>query len=232
MASRTTPKGTGGRGQQQARPVTFDHLKKKPPLSTTVPVYLDAAALEALVAAQDRLDRAEEALNTWYQRQAILRSRTEEPLIEPTTLAKAIEEARAERDKAEAAVKANTAHMRFQSIGRKRYDKLVLDHPPSEEQNKEHQAEHGSDAPYNVDTFAPALVAASCIEPQMTYEDALILFEGEFERDEKGELVLDENEEPIEITPPWNAAEVTELFVAALQVNNGRRVVELGKASG
>lgn len=96
--------------------------------------------------------------------------------------------------------------MRFRAIGNKRYDALIRAHPPVA-QTKD-QPEDMSGAPYNPQTFPVALVAASCVEPEMTEEQVTVL------RD------------------TWNVAEYSQLWVAALTVNTSRRqVVEAGKGS-
>jgi hypothetical protein len=53
----------------------------------------------------------------------------------------------------------------FQSIGAVAYDKLIAKHPPKPEQRVE-------GASYNMDTFAPALIAACSVEPELTVADA------------------------------------------------------------
>ena len=95
----------------------------------------------------------------------------------------------------------------LQSIGRKRYEALMQEHKPTRQQNAEAQKETGEDAPYNVDTFPIALIAACSVEPVMT--------------DEQVQQIWDE----------WNSAEVMDLFFAALEVTTARRQ-GLGKESG
>lgn len=73
--------------------------------------------------------------------------------------------------------------LRLQAIGRKAYDALIAQHP----------GEAGET--YNPDTFAPALIAACCIEPDLSDEDARFLFD------------------------EWSAGEVAEVFAAAVAVN-------------
>ncbi len=103
---------------------------------------------------------------------------------------------------AKADLEAETVELRFRSIGRRRYDELVRAHPPTEEMKAENP-----DSPYNVDTFSVALIAASCVEPVMT------------------------EEEVNELSEAWNVAEYLQLWMAALEVNTQRRVVEMGNFS-
>jgi hypothetical protein len=60
----------------------------------------------------------------------------------------------------------------YRAIGAGEYDKLVGKHPPTTEQRAE-----GST--FNIDTFAPALIAAVCIEPEMTYRDAKSIWDSD-----------------------------------------------------
>lgn len=60
----------------------------------------------------------------------------------------------------------------FRSIGSAEYDKLVTQFPPTPAQKKE-------GAVYNLDRFAPALLAAVVADPQMSVEDATELWTSE-----------------------------------------------------
>ena len=107
-------------------------------------------------------------------------------------------------------VKESAREVHFRAIGRKKYDDLISaeEHRPTEEQHEEFQKATGNPkarAPFNGDTFPQALVAASVIKPSMTLEDVE------------------------EIFTEWNGAETQELFAAAMEVNTGRRTVELGE---
>lgn len=78
----------------------------------------------------------------------------------------------------------------FQSIGNKAYDDLVSKYPPSPKQVKDGLS-------YDLDKFAPALVAQSCVDPELTLEDAKEIFESD----------------------SWNRGELMMLFYAAIEVN-------------
>jgi hypothetical protein len=79
---------------------------------------------------------------------------------------------------------------KLRAIGSKKYDELIAQHPPTARQRKD-------GASYNPDSFAPALVAACMTEPVLDLEDAQALWESE----------------------EWSRGELTELFLAAVQIN-------------
>lgn len=59
-----------------------------------------------------------------------------------------------------------------QAIGSKLYDKLVAAHPPTNKQRDQNQV-------YNIDTFAPALIAAVITDPKMTAEEVAELYDSD-----------------------------------------------------
>lgn len=165
------------------RPPTFDHLKKKQPLQRVVVVPTD----EDVVAAFEEASEAVEGARL------------------TSAEGKAPEDLETALSAARQALEETSVRMVFKSIGRKAYDALLLEHPSTPEQKAEQEAEGGGVLPYNIETFPVALVAASCAEPKMTYEEV--------------ETLMDE----------WNSTEFGALWLAALEVNTQRRVVDLGK---
>lgn len=89
----------------------------------------------------------------------------------------------------------------FRSIGRYNYDKLVGLHPPTKQQKKD-----GAD--FNADTFPPILVSASCIDPEISIEDAETIFSD----------------------PNWNGAELRKLFFGALGANTEMGDIPLSRS--
>lgn len=79
----------------------------------------------------------------------------------------------------------------FQALGARDYDKLVAKHPPKAEQRLE-------GASFDLDTFAPALIAACSVVPQMTHEDAIEIWESE----------------------AWSRGDLMVLFRNAVELNN------------
>lgn len=95
----------------------------------------------------------------------------------------------------------------FESIGSKAYDKLSADHPPTEDQLKA-AVDAGEDKPpFNTDSYPVALITASTIEPDMDKEELAEWLDG----------------------PDWNGFELLTMFMACNEVNNSRKIINLGK---
>lgn len=99
--------------------------------------------------------------------------------------------------------------VRFRSIGRHAWDDLIRQHPPTDAQVAEAKAAGMGELNFNSDSFPPAVVAASLDEPRMTVDEVAELWD----------------------SPDWNQAELGVLFAAALEVNNSRHTLDLGKDS-
>lgn len=81
--------------------------------------------------------------------------------------------------------------LKYQAIGMRAYDKLVAKHPPNNDQRAE-----GSS--FNIDTFAPALIAACSMEPEITPAEAKEIWDSE----------------------DWSRGDVMVLFRNAVELNN------------
>lgn len=79
----------------------------------------------------------------------------------------------------------------FQAIGARDYDKLVSKHPPKAEQRVE-------GASFDIDTFAPALIARCSVEPEMSEKDAKEIWD----------------------SPDWSRGDLMVLFRHAVELNN------------
>lgn len=177
-----TTKQTDKTATPARRPATRDHLTSlKKPITKWVDILLDSDALDAFNKAQERLGEA-------------------------TAENRAVRES--ELEEAREALLDATVSMKFQSMGRKKYEALMNEHPPTEEQNKMALEQTQSEAAYNIDTFPPALIKASCVVPELTEEDV--------------QSIYDE----------WNTSEIMELFFTALEVNTQRRTADLGNVFG
>ena len=80
--------------------------------------------------------------------------------------------------------------VKAKSLSFKAYDALLGEHPPTDEQKKKN-------ASYNVDTFAPALLAACLVEPTLTDEEAAELW----------------------VSPEWSKGELSDLFLFCVDLN-------------
>lgn len=62
--------------------------------------------------------------------------------------------------------------VRMKALSSRAYDALESQFPPTKEQREKGQV-------FNIDLFAPALIAASSVEPKLTVEDATELYDSE-----------------------------------------------------
>jgi hypothetical protein len=122
----------------------------------------------------------------------------------------ALRDAEAALEDASAALEQAVVTFRFQGLGRAEWDALVDEHPATREQKDKARKDNATVPVWNEDTFGPALVAACCIDPVMTYEQVQSLWKSE----------------------EWNWAELRDLFTAAYNASRGRRVPQLGKGFG
>lgn len=107
---------------------------------------------------------------------------------------------------------------KLRTVGRTGWEKILDDHPATDEQQAAHkqmQIEDGvspllaSSLRWNTDTFPPALIAASCVEPAMTVQQAQAMWDD----------------------PDWDAPALADLFNGALSVNDPQTIrrASLGK---
>lgn len=195
-----------------------DRLGKTPRVrSTTVP--LDDEAVRLLEGAQAELDRARNVLLNDRDRRVaeIITSRRGKPVgADGEQQTVDVGAVRAEVDVAigeeiaafEKAVEAAYDHVEatsrtftFRNIGNTAYQKLLTKHPASDDDHEQVKAEgRGTRALYHAESFAPALVQASCIDPVLDNDDIADIFEGE----------------------TWNLAEIAQLFQTAYEVQTQR----------
>jgi hypothetical protein len=81
--------------------------------------------------------------------------------------------------------------LKYQAIGMREYDRLVAKHPPKPDQRAE-----GSS--FDIDTFAPALISACALDPEITGEEARSIWNSE----------------------DWSRGDVMVLFRNAVELNN------------
>jgi hypothetical protein len=162
-----------------------DLLAKKKPVTRTVTLVLDG----------DLADK-------WNELNLKIGVLKNAPKIDDVALATAEQELEDLRP----AVEDATVKLVLSSIGRKAFQTLVEDYPPTDKQQRDARKE-GATLLFNAETFPVALIAASLTEPQMTYDDVQQLFDSE----------------------NFNDTELTELFSAAMAVNTTSKVIDLKK---
>lgn len=177
------------------RPVTFDHLKSmKKAIHKNVWICMDSEVAERHALSEEELRRVERRANT----------RPEDAAAQDE-----LAEAKKAHDKITEELRDQSVQFKFKSLGRKKYEQLLMDHPISDEDIK--RAERAGQDPSSLSwgqSFAPALVAACLVEPELTFEQVNEIFEDSDE---------------------WNGAETLLLFSTALEVNQTRAVPNLGK---
>jgi hypothetical protein len=85
----------------------------------------------------------------------------------------------------------NEVTLKYQAIGMRAYDRLVAKHPPKPEQRAE-------GASFDIDSFAPALIAACSVDPEITPTEAKQIWDSE----------------------DWSRGDVMVLFRNAVELNN------------
>lgn len=85
----------------------------------------------------------------------------------------------------------NEVTLKYRAIGMREYDKLVSKHPPKPEQRVD-------GASFDIDSFAPALISAVCVEPEISPEDAKEIWN----------------------SPEWSRGDLMVLFRNAVELNN------------
>lgn len=179
-----------------ARPATADHLlSRKKPNRKSVLIALDSDLADAYDEAKLRNERAETNMK--------FRPDDEDALVEFNAAADHLLATETE-------LKANSIEFVFRSIGRKRYEDLMLEHRPTAEHQKRAKAQGDGEYGFNPDTFPPVLIAESLESPVMTPE--------QFQKE-----IWDNDD--------WNNNETLTLFSAAMDANSGRRVVDFPKDS-
>jgi len=85
----------------------------------------------------------------------------------------------------------NEVTLKYQAIGMREYDRLVGKHPPKPDQRAE-------GASFDIDSFAPALIAACSVEPEISPSEAKAIWDSD----------------------EWSRGDVMVLFRQAVELNN------------
>jgi hypothetical protein len=186
--------------------VPLDRLRgKKQPVVRFADIFVDVGVAEAINRAKLELETAE----------GIARNK-------PGDLSAQVrrDEARAELERLldQAVENEQVVRFTFRAIGRKKFEKLKDQHPPTADQQKRAREEglaaglepEHTRLQWDADKFPPALVAAASLEPKITHDEAWELFH---------------------VSEDWNEAEMASLFLAALAAQQARDSADLGKGS-
>jgi multidrug efflux pump subunit AcrA (membrane-fusion protein) len=185
---------------EETSALTFERLKKRKKARVKeLSLLLDPEVGEERDAAKKALRDAE-----------VRRSALKREGASLTQANKDVKAAEADLEAAEEALRDATAVFKFSSIGRIKMEELLEAHEPTEKQIQEAKAEGVTELQYNPSTFPQALIAASCIEPNLTEEQVEEIWDDE----------------------SWNTNELVALFQVAQEVNQYVRTVDLGKGSG
>jgi len=175
------------------RPMTYDHLRsRKKPNIKTVRLTLDSEVADIFEDAKAEVERLK--IRVDYK-------------PDDKTLRAEYHAAMEKFAEAKAQVMDHSVLFKFRSIGRKRFDDLIFEHPPTDAQIKKAKDNGTGDVNWNEDTFPVALIHACLIEPKLEEQEVKDLWESE----------------------DWAGSEVLALFYAALEVNSSRRAIDLGK---
>lgn len=164
--------------------ITFETLKKrKKPQTEEVPVCMDPKVAEEYARAKERTKIARSA----YAKapESLKEIKNEE--LETSLLAEAKVKDRFDDE---------IVVFKFRAIGREPLDELISEHPPTDEHLAQAKKEN-VEIQFNVDSFPPALIAASCTSPKLTEAQAQEIWDSE----------------------DWNSAELQRLYAAAMMVN-------------
>ena len=141
-------------GQKAKAQTMADILAAKTPNSRTVDIILDSELAQEI------------QLKTLELGQLKNQSKGKKSLAEGTR------DLEKELDKLIVKAADTVATFTFRDIGRKPFDALLVAHQPTPAQKKAVADQGGGVLEYNQDTFPPALMAATAVDPEMTLEEA------------------------------------------------------------
>lgn len=186
----------------------LDHLRsRKKPVSRRVPIALDSEQADAAAAA---------TLQAFAKRQVSDNNPGDRRLLTEA------EEAEERADELNEQVRNNSAWFVVKSLGPNRYEELQAQHPPTEKQRKDARKEQLGTLAWNPDTFPLDLLPA-CVHYVADLDD---------EGHDVLEQLSPEYVKDMYEGDDWNLGEVNALLQAAVEVNQNRRVVDMGNGFG
>ena len=120
---------------------------------------------------------------------------------------KAIRAAKALVDELRPKVKEATRAVKFESLGRYEYEKLVEDNGPTDEQRKKARSRGANEPTWDLDKFPPLIISKCAIGPRMTLDQATEIWNSK----------------------NYNQGELKMLLTTALGSNRRSEVMSLGK---
>lgn len=162
------PNGNSGRKFSSDSPSIEEIMRLKKPHTVSVEISLDPEIAQAMWEAEQEIEDLEKRLN---RERARARSQTGKSLADGSELQEIQKQIEAAEGRLEALwddAEGSIAEFVFQDIGRKRYDDLVSEHPPTAEEKRQWEAEGGEGKlAYSTESFPPALISATAIKPEI-----------------------------------------------------------------
>jgi len=187
------------------KPPTFDHLKsKKKPHYSEVAILMDPEiGVKHDELTQELLKLEKRKLSLSSRKGQDKEKDLEKLLSDIEDLEDQITEA--EKDMYDASVV-----FKFKSTGRRKMDDLLTENTPTGRQIEEAKQAGNPDLQYNPDTFPQALIAESCVDPELSKEEVQDLWEDD----------------------SWTTPELLALFTGAQDANQDFRVLDPKKGFG
>lgn len=154
-------------------------------------------------------ERHDEAQERFQMAERMLDIKKERGGDEYVAAGEELEAAKSALEEAKVALDEESQEFVFRSIGRRAYSDLLMENQPTPTQVAEAKKAGDGEFNWNPDTFPVALLIASMISPAMDEADIKDIWE----------------------SPDWSAAETMALFMAALEANSSRRVIDIPKGS-
>lgn len=161
---------TKGRKFSSDSPSMSEIIRLKKPNTRSCHILLDSALAHEL----NELEREIEKL----ERKIEVRNRSGRGGSLADSSIKELDRLREEFEVKEEEAEGFTVEFTFQDIGRKRYDELVKENRPTDEEKKEYKEAGGEGVlAYSTETFPARLVALTSVSPKISEEEAFQIFD-------------------------------------------------------
>lgn len=177
--------------------LTRTALKRKKPVTDELLIPADDAQAQKLADAEEAVRSTAAGLQL-----AQVAGESDE-----TAASLRLANARAKREEVRAEIRKTGLSIVLVSAGKERYDEVMLECPPTEEQKKKAEDDGEGEPLYDPDVFWPTLVAVSVPDSDLTAEDwRKLVFE----------------------SPDWGPTEIKQLKDRTLDLYTSSRIAELG----